>query len=99
MQNAFARLRFARLPRAVFPAGPSLANKGWDGIPLKSGDKYLFSIFAKLNSAGSAPRTLRARLTDGGGNIAAEGEIKVAQNSKLKVLPNSLTVLRIAKQL
>lgn len=54
--------------------GTGLINEGWDGIPLKAGEKYDFSIFARRleNHRGK----LTIRLTDRNGEIYGETSIK-----------------------
>ncbi len=50
-----------------------LSNKGFDGIVLKKGDKYLFNVFAR-----SAVKTgLKVMLTDKNGKILSQGKINV----------------------
>lgn len=56
--------------------GAALANEGFAGIPVKAGDKYNFSLFARmLNGKGGK---LIVRLVDGGGNICAEATVNAS---------------------
>lgn len=84
--------------------GTGLINEGFDGIPLKEGDKYDFSIFVR-NSDGLAKRLL-VRLIDAKGKVYGETVINtnsttwkkyqaelVAKNSvadaRLEIVPQS----------
>ncbi len=60
---------FARLQIANAGQGFGVANIGWDGIPLKAGEKYLFSVYARgINYGGG----LRAVLEDENGAVVGE---------------------------
>lgn len=63
---------FAKLE--IEKPGAILANEGFNGIPVKQGEKYNFSIFAK--SLEGKKGKLMVRLTDETGNIIAEGNTK-----------------------
>lgn len=82
--------------------GAALVNEGFDGIPVKQGERYNFSIFAKslLGDKGS----IGIRLIDETGNVLAEGKTqnidgswkkyevqisakKSAESAKLEVIP------------
>lgn len=84
--------------------GAALTNSGFDGIVLKKGDKYDFSLFAK-QLQGKAGR-LTVRLVNENGTIVAETAVKApstdwkkatatltattdADNAKLQVIPTS----------
>ena len=63
---------FAKLE--IEKPGAILVNEGFNGIPVKQGEKYNFSIFAK--SLEGKKGKLMVRLTDETGNIIAEGNTK-----------------------
>lgn len=50
--------------------GSGLVNEGFDGIPVKAGETYLFSVFAR--SAEKKKGKLLIKLTDKNGNILAQ---------------------------
>jgi len=52
--------------------GAGLANEGFDGIPVKAGEKYNFSVFAK--SIGGNKGRLQIRLIDTNGKVLAESK-------------------------
>ena len=54
--------------------GEGLVNEGFGGIPLKNGEKYDFSVFARTLSGKNAP--LKIRLTDADGKVYAEALTK-----------------------
>ena len=56
--------------------GDALQNEGFDGIALKAGDKYDFSVFAK--GLDGAKGKLLVRLVDEDGKVFAEGTTKSA---------------------
>lgn len=64
-----------------------LSNKGFDGIVLKKGDKYLFSLFARS----SAKTPLKVSLTDKEGKILAQGKVNVPAGSGWSQLDATLT--------
>jgi alpha-L-arabinofuranosidase len=62
---------------AVLQSGDTLQNEGFDGIALKTGEKYDFSLFAKSER----PENITVTLIDGNGSVAGnEASIKI--NSK-----------------
>lgn len=73
--------------------GGSLINSGFDGIALKKGEKYNFSLFAKLLDKGKG--NLKVRLIGNNGDVFGETIIAVAsgpwRNSKA-VLTSNATV-------
>ncbi len=75
-QKHFAKLQIAKV-------GESLINDGFDGIPVKKGDEYVFSVFAKCE-AGKKGK-LKVRLIDAEGNVYAEAVTPAAGNSWGKV--------------
>ena len=69
---------------AVLEGGATLTNTGFDGIPLKSGDKYDFSLFARLPE-GSKGGKIGVRLVDSDGNEVARGNVTVSSKEWKKV--------------
>lgn len=68
--------------------GAALVNEGFNGIPLSNGDKYYFSLFARvLNGKGGK---LIVRLVDGNGNICASSTVN-ASSSQWKKQEITLT--------
>lgn len=82
--------------------GAALVNEGFAGIPVRQGEKYNFSVFAK--SLEGEKGSLLVRLTSESGEILAEGKtkkisgywkkhelqitaIKSAEKAKLEVIP------------
>lgn len=63
----------------VSQIGGSLWNKGYDGIPIVKGDKYDFSLFARLASSGKGGKLL-VQLVDEKGAVIAEKSIKKPTN-------------------
>ncbi|WP_372775608.1 alpha-L-arabinofuranosidase C-terminal domain-containing protein [Mangrovibacterium sp.] len=59
---------------SVAKVGDALQNEGFDGIPLKAGDRYDFTVFAK--GLDGAKGKLKVRLVDADGNVLAEGMTK-----------------------
>ncbi len=55
--------------------GEALENQGFDGIALKAGDQYNFSVFARC--IGGTKGRLLVRLVDETGNVVAETSSKV----------------------
>lgn len=53
-----------------FQKGAGLKNTGFDGIPLKAGEKYDFSLWARVKSAAAVP--LLVQLRDPKGTVLAE---------------------------
>ena len=93
-------MHFAKLE--IKEPGAILVNEGFNGIPVKQGEKYNFSIFAK--SLEGQKGKLMVRLTDETGNSIAEGKTKnisgnwekyelqitankTFNNAKLEILP------------
>lgn len=56
----------------VEKTGSGLANEGFDGIPVKSGEKYNFSVFAK--SVGDKKGRLLVQLIDENKNVIAQSK-------------------------
>lgn len=63
--------------------GAALVNEGFDGIAVKEGEKYGFSVFAKMLE-GNKGRLL-VRLTDENGNTIAEAKAKSVSTKWEKV--------------
>ncbi|NDV82508.1 alpha-L-arabinofuranosidase [Bacteroides sp. 51] len=61
--------------------GAALLNEGFNGIPLKNGDKYYFSLFSRMLDGKGGRLTIR--LVDGNGNICASSSIN-ASSAKWK---------------
>ena len=55
-------------------AGATLTNEGWDGITLKAGDKYNFSLFTRSGNG-----TIKVRLVDDKG-VVAETSVKAGSD-------------------
>ncbi|MDE5813836.1 MAG: carbohydrate binding domain-containing protein, partial [Muribaculaceae bacterium] len=64
-----------------------LTNKGFDGIVLKKGEKYLFSLFAHSASK----TTLKVSLTDQNGKTIAQGKVNVPAGNDWTKLDATLT--------
>lgn len=58
----------------ISKVGEVLQNEGFDGIPLKAGDHYNFSVFAR--GLDGAKGKLLVRLVDDSGKVYAEGSSK-----------------------
>lgn len=58
-------------------AGATLSNSGFDGIALKKGESYLFSVFTKLLD--KEKLTLKIRLTSTKTGIIAQTTLKISQ--------------------
>jgi len=78
--------------------GVGLSNAGFDGIPVKAGEKYDFSVFARLLNVGvgggSRPDgklPLSVRLETKGGAVLAEAEVEASSPSEWKKLTATLT--------
>lgn len=63
-----------------------LTNKGFDGIVLKKGEKYLFNIFARS----AAKTNLKILLTDQDGKILAQGKVNVPAGKEWSKLSATL---------
>ena len=61
----------------VSAPGAALVNNGWDGIPVKQGDKYDFSMFT-MSPSGISGKVM-IKLLDAEGNIVAQGTMKVSK--------------------
>lgn len=59
--------------------GAALTNAGFDGIALKAGDKYDFSLFARVQDGKS--NKLQVRLVDANGTVLGETSITVSSRS------------------
>lgn len=87
---------------AIQNQGAALVNEGFAGIPVRQGEKYNYSVFAKSLEGGKG--SLLVRLTSESGEILAEGKtkkisgdwkkhelqisaIKSADKAKLEVIP------------
>ncbi|MDE5849903.1 MAG: carbohydrate binding domain-containing protein [Muribaculaceae bacterium] len=64
-----------------------LTNKGFDGIVLKKGDKYLFNLFARSASKTS----LKVTLTDKDGKVLAQGKVMVPAGKEWNKIETTLT--------
>ncbi len=62
--------------------GTALINEGFDGIPVKSGEKYNFSVFARTPESNTGP--LIIRLIDKLGNTVAESRTKKLSKNWVK---------------
>ncbi len=63
----------------VTAAGAALCNGGYDGIVLKAGEKYDFSVFARRAGKGSG--RFEVRLVDGQGSVLAKGRFTASSSS------------------
>jgi len=73
--------------------GASLVNEGFDGIVLKAGDKYNFSLFTRLDQGKGGKVSIR--LVSKTGEICAEGSLKATSSNWKKqeiVLTSTQTV-------
>lgn len=75
--------------------GEALENEGFDGISLKAGDKYDFSVFAR--GLDGAKGRLLFRLVSESGNVLAEGITK-AVGAKWQKMELSLTAKETTAQ-
>ena len=64
-----------------------LSNKGFDGIVLKKGDKYIFNVFARSE----AKTGLKVILTDKNGKVLAQGKVNVPAGKEWSKLSATLT--------
>lgn len=76
---------------SISKIGEALQNEGFDGIALKAGDKYEFSVFAK--GITDAKGKLLVRLVTESGKVVAEGTTKSVNGAWKK-----LTVTVMAKE-
>lgn len=65
----------------------TLINDGFDGIVVKKGDKYLFSLFARSGSK----TTLKVILSDKKGKILAQSKVTVPAGKQWNKLETTLT--------
>ncbi len=63
----------------VSSPGAALCNPGYDGIPLKAGDKYDFTLFSRRS--GKSAGQFEARLVAPGGEVLASRRFRVASAS------------------
>ncbi len=70
---------------AISKQGEALVNEGFDGIPVKEGDQYLFSVFAR--GLDGSKGKLQVSLVDENGKTLAQGSSKAigAQWNKLEL--------------
>ena len=80
---------------AIKNVGEALENRGFDGIPLKAGDEYDFSVFAR--GIDGAKGRLLVRLVGESGNVLAEGNTK-SVGAKWQNLELSLTAKKTAEK-
>ena len=59
--------------------GVALCNSGWDGMALKKGERYDFSLFGRV-AQGSRGGKLAVRLLDGNGREVAEATVTVSSD-------------------
>ncbi len=88
----------------IITPGSALINDGFDGIPVKAGDKYDFSVFAKRFS--SLKSNLKVQIVDDKGDVIAESVVKnlkdhwekyqlvleaskTVANAKMKLIPSA----------
>ncbi|MDE5793517.1 MAG: alpha-L-arabinofuranosidase, partial [Muribaculaceae bacterium] len=64
-----------------------LSNKGFDGIVLKKGDKYLFNVFARSE----AKTDLKVILSDKNGKVLAQGRVNMPAGKDWSNLSATLT--------
>ncbi|WP_294471862.1 alpha-L-arabinofuranosidase C-terminal domain-containing protein [uncultured Bacteroides sp.] len=60
--------------------GAALTNSGFDGIALKAGDKYNFSVFARVPESSKSNKLL-IRLVDADGKVQGESTVSVFSHS------------------
>lgn len=65
----------------------ALTNGGFDGIPLKKGDKYLFNVFARADKK----TRLKVVLTDKEGKVISQGSLAVPAGQEWNKLNAILT--------
>jgi alpha-L-arabinofuranosidase len=66
----------------ILPAGEGLAlqNSGYEGIAVKKGERYDFSVYSRL-AAGTKAAKLKVQLVDAEGHVLAEGKLGIASNA------------------
>lgn len=81
--------------------GVGLSNAGFDGIPVKEGDKYDFSVFARMINTGGGRNNrpvgklpLNVRLETKDGALLAEATVEASDPSEWKPLTATLTASR-----
>jgi alpha-L-arabinofuranosidase len=79
--DTLAPVHFNNKHYIILNAGDRLVNEGFDGIPLKAGERYDFSVFAKATN-----QYLRIRLLDEKDNPVGETTLKVTGNKWKKHL-------------
>ena len=62
-------------PHYVVLHADTLYNDGWDGISIEAGQKYDFTMFARLSAPGK--KTFVVSLIDGEGQVLAQAKLKV----------------------
>lgn len=77
--------RYASITTANKPG--MLTNKGFDGIVLKKGDRYLFNLYARS----AAKTSLKISLTDKEGKVLAQGKVNVPAGRRWSKLDAVLT--------
>lgn len=60
--------------------GAALTNSGFDGIALKAGDKYNFSVFARVPESSKSNKLL-IRLVDADGKVQGESTVSVSSHA------------------
>lgn len=60
--------------------GAALTNSGFDGIALKAGDKYNFSVFARVPESSKSNKLL-IRLVDASGKVQGESTVSVSSHA------------------
>jgi alpha-L-arabinofuranosidase len=74
--------------------GVGLSNAGFDGIPVKAGEKYDFSVFARMLNSGGRPvgrLPLSVRLETKDGAVLGEAEVEASDPAEWKRLSATLT--------
>jgi alpha-L-arabinofuranosidase len=74
--------------------GVGLSNAGFDGIPVKAGEKYDFSVFARMLNSGGKPvgrLPLSVRLETRDGAVLGETEVEASDPAEWKQLTATLT--------
>ncbi len=74
--------------------GVGLSNAGFDGIPVKAGEKYDFSVFARMLNVGGRPvgrLPLTVRLETKDGAVLGEAEVEASDPAEWKRLSATLT--------
>lgn len=66
------------------PLSPRLSNLGWEGIPVKAGAKYDFSLFGRMPEGSNGK--WRVQLVDNNGTVVAEGAVVLPKGKNWKKL-------------